>query len=905
MNPEELEIALTRASWQGALAVVFVALLCLLPRLSGSIKTALWRLVLVKFAAALLLGAVVSLPILRPEPPLEISTSQPEPTLATFTKLPERTSAPQVKAQTLPPAPIPSWLVVYGLGAAAFSLHLLRQAARTRRWRQGTQPVQDACVLAECAELAKGLKLWRVPELRQSECVQTPALTGVLKPTIVLPAALLSDSATLRLALAHELAHARRDDLAWNLFGALLRVVFWFHPLVWWSVRELAVSQEQACDTLAIRISAVAPATYGKTLLALAQPGALRTSFVSGSADHLKRRLRALKNTRRSPLLAVLALGLTGCALVPWQLTAARPVLLPEPVSTPKPLRKGTATISGQIRLANGRPAGNLRVWCNLLDEQGGFSDWGKSVSTRDSGVYSLDLLPAGTYRVCVETAGKDYTTRYKPVVTVKEGATKTNVDFDLQVGVVVEGTVRDLQGKPLPGVWVGGGPASGGRRDYTTYNVTDANGHYRIRVPTPDALIQLRSNPATGTLLDPEAQAQIVFTPRTSPTHDFQVAGRARQPLSAFLRTPEGTPIANAEIVTRLQRSKTDDRGYFQVKAHWGESEAPEEILVRQKGYTGKAQLTVGQEQVVSVMLQETQPAVITGQIVDEQGRPLESLSLAATRLSVGLLSPIGIYRRELSGNFEITLPSDSEYLLFLNGTSSARGSLEYYHSPVSYGSLNLTQLRSGERRNLGRIVLRYGKGTVTGVLRDGTGRTLLHQTIQARDLNGEFGGVTENDGTFRINGLPEGVVELSLVGDYKIDPITVLPGGPALNLYARRNREAQLLFHNYTLAQQEAQRRGVSLFVFLSTRTCANCRDFEFRVLPRPEVQAVLEGMVCVKLDADQNVGLARQLFGAEPMITPQFGLVTSGGKLLAKTDYSTAKQPADFVRWLAQKR
>ena len=51
---------------------------------------------------------------------------------------------------------------------------------------------------------------------------------------------------------AHELAHVRRRDLLWSGLAGLVRVLFFFHPLVWLAHREALVAREAACDALAL-----------------------------------------------------------------------------------------------------------------------------------------------------------------------------------------------------------------------------------------------------------------------------------------------------------------------------------------------------------------------------------------------------------------------------------------------------------------------------------------------------------------------------------------------------------------------------------------------------------------------------------------------------------------------------
>ena len=79
-------------------------------------------------------------------------------------------------------------------------------------------------------------------------------LLGILRPAIVIPAVTLNrlDPSERMMVFGHELAHVRRGDLFWNLLAALVRALFFFHPLVWFTERRLQLAQEIAADELAI-----------------------------------------------------------------------------------------------------------------------------------------------------------------------------------------------------------------------------------------------------------------------------------------------------------------------------------------------------------------------------------------------------------------------------------------------------------------------------------------------------------------------------------------------------------------------------------------------------------------------------------------------------------------------------
>ncbi len=76
---------------------------------------------------------------------------------------------------------------------------------------------------------------------------------------------------------------------------------------------------------------------------------------------------------------------------------------------------------------------------------------------TDDTGAYDLPNLKAGNYRVMVNAREQGYTfaSSQAPVVSVEEGKLADHVDFALEKGGVVRGTVRGTNGEPLEEVRV------------------------------------------------------------------------------------------------------------------------------------------------------------------------------------------------------------------------------------------------------------------------------------------------------------------------------------------------------------------------------------------------------------------------------------------------------------------
>src|SRR5205823_6829606 len=133
--------------------------------------------------------------------------------------------------------------------------------------------VRDPWLLRRLEDLGAGLGfVGRLPVLVRIDEPGSPALTGLRRPAILLPAPLLQacDTRELQLVLAHELAHLKRRDLLWGWLPAAAHALFWFHPAVWLANHEWYAAQEMACDALAVQATAARTGEYERLMLKVA-----------------------------------------------------------------------------------------------------------------------------------------------------------------------------------------------------------------------------------------------------------------------------------------------------------------------------------------------------------------------------------------------------------------------------------------------------------------------------------------------------------------------------------------------------------------------------------------------------------------------------------------------------------
>lgn len=112
--------------------------------------------------------------------------------------------------------------------------------------------------------------------------VQSPILLGGWKPRIIVPTDWPQrDPDCQRAGLFHELAHVRRRDHLLAPLLEIVRIAFFFHPLVRWLLARLEHERELLCDEMVVRMG-IDRRAYARLLLEFARSsGRLAWSAVS------------------------------------------------------------------------------------------------------------------------------------------------------------------------------------------------------------------------------------------------------------------------------------------------------------------------------------------------------------------------------------------------------------------------------------------------------------------------------------------------------------------------------------------------------------------------------------------------------------------------------------------------
>ncbi|QAT88504.1 peptidase m56 family protein [Corallococcus coralloides] len=383
-----------RASWQGALCALAVWVLArAVPRLPAALRAGLWWLVALKFVLTLGWPKPMPLALL----PVEDTTAQsqtvrvegaqsqthgqtvmvltaPDATVRMRVPAQGQTSAyaeelsagaraalffkgavASLRAHPWTVGGVWALLVLWGAGVAWKVRGHVLAWRQVRGMRERARPLRHPVLEEEAEFLANEAGLRRPPTLLVSDEVVSPLAAGLLSPVIVLPAKALRElpEDSLRMALAHEVAHLRRGDLWLGWVPALAETVLFFHPLARQAAREYALAREEACDAEALRLTGAEPADYGELLIAFGitrPPGSAAALGASAHLHALHRRLRMLEHVdvvptqpRRWLKGALFALG--AVVLMPFQVVAKAPAESTAPAAkdaAPAPIKVGT-----------------------------------------------------------------------------------------------------------------------------------------------------------------------------------------------------------------------------------------------------------------------------------------------------------------------------------------------------------------------------------------------------------------------------------------------------------------------------------------------------------------------------------------------------------------------------------
>ena len=302
-------------------------------------------------------------------------------------------------------------LFAWAVGAMGALALLSTRLIRLKRLVRRVEPVVDPrwLHLLDATRRTYGVK--RPVALLQSDDPAMVVTWGLFRPRVLVPreARHWSDQ-RLRVVLAHELAHVRRNDWSLQFAASLLQSLYWFHPLAWIAARALRREAERACDDLVLD-TGVSGHEYASHLLAVARAASLRAEPAAAAMARpstLEERIRAMLNlglnrqplTRRGRMASMLLVAIVAIGAATLTIGVAA--------------QSGLGSVSATIYDQAGGVLPAVQVAVKQLDTGRSYTG-----ATDRTGIYALRDVASGAYELTMSLPG--FAT-VKAVVDVRPG---------------------------------------------------------------------------------------------------------------------------------------------------------------------------------------------------------------------------------------------------------------------------------------------------------------------------------------------------------------------------------------------------------------------------------------------------------------------------------------------------
>jgi beta-lactamase regulating signal transducer with metallopeptidase domain len=167
-------------------------------------------------------------------------------------------------------------------------------------------------------------------ELRLSDNALSPAVCGLFKPMILIPAKVVErlSREKLKTVLIHELAHIKRADVWVNLVQTMLQIVYFYNPLVWLANGMIRRVREQAVDEMVLVTLKPETTSYSNTLIDVAEMAfwkpnlSLRLIGIVETKRALQRRIkhilsRPIPEKSKVGIVGLMCITILGFVLLP------------------------------------------------------------------------------------------------------------------------------------------------------------------------------------------------------------------------------------------------------------------------------------------------------------------------------------------------------------------------------------------------------------------------------------------------------------------------------------------------------------------------------------------------------------------------------------------------------------
>jgi protocatechuate 3,4-dioxygenase beta subunit len=472
------------------------------------------------------------------------------------------------------------------------------------------------------------------------------------------------------------------------------------------------------------------------------------------------------------------------------------------------------ATVEGKITDPNGDPLGNICADAQVLNN-GGW-DWVGGGVSDPSGAYTIHNVPPVDVRIDFRDCGNNlYLDQWYSGQTNAQdstplglgaGETRSNIDAQMERGILVSGKVTDSDGNPISGIGVSVNSTGNGG---STSTQTDSDGNYTTGALRPgDYRVQFNdwtSDPVWAAQywdgqLTNNAASTLTLTPADAPARTGINATMTKAAsISGTVTAPDGEPAPGicvnaivddgngnqdsvrgtgtaedgtytlnalpATTVKVLFQSCKDSGNY--ITQWWDDASNSDDA---------KAVTLESGAAVTGVDAKLAAAGVITGRITDSDGNPLENICAQATTSTfVGSMD-----RSDSDGRYTINLSRAGAYKVqFIDCNDTTKYAGEWWKDQPSAATAQVVNVGPGQKVGKVNAALSPGgPGAISGKVVNVNGAAMTSVCVIAYAPNQLVReAMVSDDGTYTIKGVPSGTYSLAFLGcGDKGDPSAVV---------------------------------------------------------------------------------------------------------------------------------
>ncbi len=444
-------------------------------------------------------------------------------------------------------------------------------------------------------------------------------------------------------------------------------------------------------------------------------------------------------------------------------------------------------SISGVVLDSANNPIAGINVTASNFDTH----DFINGSQTDESGRYRIAGLPAGGYRVNVETSGTNFASEFFDNVSDSDLATRVNVNvgadtpginFNLASGGSISGVVLDANNRPVPDVFIDANDFD--TESFINGATTDSRGNYTIS-GLPTGMYRIKTNAENTNLIneyfnnvtdfDLASPVNVTAGQETSGINfNLDIGGS----ISGRITESGGAAISNINVEVEIfatgqwvNSARTDDTGAYSVS---GLPNGIYKVRTNAEGtsfinkyfdnvlnFDNASPVNVkagGDTAGINFVLEPG--GAISGTVLGADNQPIERLFVSAEDFDGGFF--VNGAETDSSGKYVINGLPAGKYRVRTNGEGGFVN--EFFNDTVNDELAQAVTVTVGADTPDINFVLGNG-GSISGTILDSNNQPISDVNIDVENFetgNWIAGSRTDSSGKYKVNGIPTGAYKV-----------------------------------------------------------------------------------------------------------------------------------------------